>query len=399
MRKAPCRRSLHSPAIFVLKRTILLLLLLLLTGSPGSLRAVFDKKQLENRYFINIIVILDCSASMNKIIGPVRKVDIAKKTVETIVQGIAEDNHDIGSMKAGLRIFGAKFYKWKQNCDDTSLEVNLGAIEETKSLILTKVNGVRAKGQSALSLTMDALDQDFPNVDDQSNFIVVVSDGDESCGGSPCVEVKNLVETNKGVSVSTLGVETSQSGYENLNCMAEAGNGLYFDSKDVEDFVLFLKESNGIIQDNRRTLALESEEKDSSITMQDVTANLTEYHIDNSTPLYSLRDERLPPVDTLRPEDKLFVLTSRGLWMEVFAPEKQLQGWILTKKGGSEFSVTVADNQTPLFKEKSISSQVLSTMDAGEQLTVLKKEDEWYEVLNQRLNLRGWVIAFNEVGN
>ena len=135
------------------------------------------------------------------------------------------------------------------------------------------------------------------------------------------------------------------------------------------------------------------------IGMQDVTATLTEYHIDNSTPLYSLRDERLPPVDTLRPEDKLFVLTSRGLWMEVFAPEKQLQGWILTKKGGSEFSVTVADNQTPLFKEKSISSQVLSTMDAGEQLTVLKKEDEWYEVLNQRLNLRGWVIAFNVVGN
>ena len=137
MRKAPCRQSLHSPAIFVLKRTILLLLLLLLTGSPGSLRAVFDNKQLENRYFINIIVILDCSASMNKIIGPVRKVDIAKKTVETIVQGIAEDNHDIGSMKAGLRIFGAKFYKWKQNCDDTSLEVNLGEIESTNGPILT----------------------------------------------------------------------------------------------------------------------------------------------------------------------------------------------------------------------------------------------------------------------
>ncbi len=399
MRRAPCRQSLPSPAIFVLKRTILLLLLLLLTGSPGSLRAVFDKKQLENRYYINIIVILDCSASMNKIIGPVRKVDIAKKTVETIVEGIAEDNHDMGSMKAGLRIFGAKFFKWKQNCDDTSLEVGLGEIESTKGPILTIVNGVRAKGQSALSLTMDALNQDFPNDDDQSNFIVVVSDGDESCGGSPCAEVKNLVESNKGISVSTLGVETSQSGYENLNCMAEAGNGLYFDSKDVEDFVLFLKEANGIIQDNRRTLALESSGTDSSIAMQDVTANLTEYHIDISTPLYSLRDERLPADDTLRPTDKLFVLGSRGLWMEVFAPERQLQGWILTKKGGSEFSVTVAEDQTPLYKDKSISSQVLSSMDSGEQLTVLKKEGEWYEVLNQRLNLRGWVIAFNVVGN
>ena len=400
MRKPLCRRSLHKPVISAMKRTIFLSFLLLLIVWAETSRAVFHKEQLETRYYINIIVILDCSASMNKIIGPVRKIDIAKKTVETIVNGIAEDSHDMGSMKAGLRVFGSKFYKWKQNCDDTSGEIPLAEIELTKVPILMKVNGIRAKGQSALSLTMDALTQDFPNDEDQSNFIVVVSDGDESCGGSPCEEVKKLVETNKGVSVSTLGVETSQSGYENLNCMAEAGNGLYFDSKDVEEFVLFLKDCNQIIQDNRRTLALQSEEEDSSlIAMRDITANLTEYYVDTPTPLYPLRDERFPADDTLRPEDKIFLISSRGLWVEILAPEKDLTGWILTKKGGSEYSVTVTDDKTPLYQGKSISSRVIIYMDAGEQLTVLTKEGEWYEVFSQKLNQRGWVIAFNVVGN
>ena len=48
---------------------------------------------------------------------------------------------------------------------------------------------------------------------------------------------------------------------------------------------------------------------------------------------------------------------------------------------------------------KIISSHVLTYMDTGEQLTVLKKEGEWYEVFSQKLNQRGWVIAFNVVGN
>ncbi|MBN2287928.1 MAG: VWA domain-containing protein [Candidatus Glassbacteria bacterium] len=384
----------------MLKRTVLLALLLL-TGLAGVSSAVFQQEQLDSKYYINIIVILDCSASMNKIIGPVRKVDIAKRTVETIVNGIAGDSHDMGSMKAGLRVFGSKFYKWKQDCDDTSLEVVLAEIETTRDPILAKTSGVKAKGQSALSLSIDALKQDFPgDEDDQSNFIVVVSDGDESCGASPCDAVRKLVDTSKGVSVSTIGVETTQSGYDNLNCMAEAGNGLYFDSKDVEDFVLFLKDCNQTIQENRRTLALKGDKSDSlTIAMRDVTANLTEYHIDEPTPLYPLRDVRFPADDTLKPDDKLFLIGSRGLWMEIFAPEKQLQGWILTKTGGSEFSVTVAEDQTPLYKDKSPSSQVLVYMEAGEQLTVLKKEGEWYNVVSQKLNQRGWVIAFNVVGN
>jgi rRNA processing protein Krr1/Pno1 len=400
MKTLHCRRYLRKPGLSIFSKIIFLVILFLLAGRAKTSQAVFVKEQLDNKYYINIILILDCSASMNKIIGPVRKVDIAKKTVETIISGIAEDSHDAGSMQAGLRVFGSKFYKWKQNCDDTNLEVALNEIEKTRAPILMKVNLVRAKGQSALTLTMGELKKDFPDVDDQINFIVVVSDGDESCGGSPCAEVKKLVDSSKGVSVSTLGVETTRAGYDNLNCMAQAGNGLYFDSKDVENFVLFLKDANQTIQKNRRTLALQDNGEDSSlIALREVTQNLAEHRIDDPMPLYPGRDERFPTNDTLRPDDKLFLIQTRGLWMEVFAPEKQLQGWILAKKGGSEYSVTVAEDKTPFYKERSPSSQVLAYLDAGEQLTLLEKDGEWYKVFSNKLKLQGWVTAFNVVGN
>jgi len=370
-------------------------MILALAHSP--LQAVFDPDQLNDKRFINIIFILDCSASMNKIIGPVRKIDIAKKTVETIIKNLAVESHEVGSMKTGLRVFGSKFYKWKRNCDDTSLEVPLRDIEITMNPILTRVMNVTAKGQSSLSLTIDALKGDFPEEEGESNFIVVVSDGDESCGGSPCAAVKQLVSSSRGVSVNTLGVETDPTGYENLNCMAEAGNGLYFDSKDVDKFILLLKDANRQIQQNRRMFASGQTSDTTVIRKRDVTANLTEYKLENASPLYPDRDDRFPAIDTLVPEDKLLLLSTRGLWVEVFAPDKQIKGWILAATGGSEYSITVADDKTPLYAEKSPSSEVVTYLDAGTQLAVLKKEGAWYNVFSQEMDVRGWVIAFNVV--
>lgn len=384
---------------FVLKRLAAVWAVCLIAAAVQPLPAVFKPEQLDNKAYLNIIFILDCSASMNKIIGPVRKIDIAKKTVETIVKNMAVESHEAGSMKTGLRVFGSKFYKWKQNCDDTSLEVTLGDIEETMNPILVKVLATTAKGQSSLSLTIDALKGDFPEEDRESNFIVVVSDGDESCGGSPCGAVKQLVGTNQGISVNTLGVQTDASGYDNLNCMAEAGNGLYFDSKDVDKFVLFLKESNRKIQENRRLIAAGAPQDTNVITKRDVTLNMTEYKLESASALYPDRDERFAAIDTLRPEDKVFLISTRGLWVEVFAPQKQKQGWVLAKTGGSEYSVTVTDDRTPLYVEKSPSSQVVTYLDAGAQLTVLKKEGTWYNVFSQQMNVRGWVVAFNVVEN
>ena len=96
MKKQPCRQFPDRPALFTLKRFFLLSFLLLLISQPLKVRAVFLPEQLNEKYYINIIFILDCSASMNKIIGQVRKIDIAKKTVETIVNSIAVDSHDAG---------------------------------------------------------------------------------------------------------------------------------------------------------------------------------------------------------------------------------------------------------------------------------------------------------------
>ena len=400
MKKKLWPTSFHSSLSAGLSKTALpLVAAIFLALAHSPLGAVFDPEQLNNKRFINIVFILDCSASMNKIIGPVRKIDIAKKTVETIIKNLSAESHEVGSMKTGLRVFGSKFYKWKQNCDDTILEVPLRDIEITMNAILAKVLNVTAKGQSSLSLTIDALKGDFPEEAEESSFIVVVSDGDESCGGNPCVAVKQLVSSSRGVSVNTLGVETDPSGYENLNCMAEAGNGLYFDSKDVDQFILMLKQSNEQIQTNREMFASGELIDSTLIEKRDVTANLTEYKLESDSPLYPDRDERFAAIDTLRPDDRLFLISSRGLWVEVFAPDKQISGWIMAKTGGAEYSVTVADDKTPLYAEKSPSSEVVSYLDVGTQLTVLKKEGAWYNVFSQQMNVRGWVISFNVVEN
>jgi hypothetical protein len=180
--------------------------------------------------------------------------------------------------------------------------------------------------------------------------------------------------------------------------MAEAGNGLYFDSKDVDDFILFLKQCNETIQDNRLNIAQTTTDT-ITIAQQDVSENMTEYALEAPMALFLDRDERFAPKDTLLPSDKVFMISSRGLWIEVFAPDRQLTGWILTSRGGSDYSVTVTDDKTPLYVEKSPSSEVVTYLNAGDQLTVLKKEGAWYNVFNPNTNIRGWVIAFNVAEN
>jgi hypothetical protein len=162
--------------------------------------------------------------------------------------------------------------------------------------------------------------------------------------------------------------------------------------------VLFLKKCNETIQNNRQNIARNNVDT-TVIVKKNVTKTMTKYKVESSMALFSDRDERFAAIDTLKPTDKVFMISSRGLWVEVFAPEKQLSGWILASREGSLYLITVTDDKAPLYVEKSPSSKVVTYLNAGQRLTVLKKEGYWYNVFNPDTNVRGWVIAFNVAEN
>ncbi|WP_048833359.1 hypothetical protein [Nocardia cyriacigeorgica] len=61
--------------------------------------------------------------------------------------------------------------------------------------------------------------------------IILVSDGESTCGGDPCVAVKDIVASGVDLTVHTVGFELSGEGRDQLKCIADATGGGYHDAQ------------------------------------------------------------------------------------------------------------------------------------------------------------------------
>ena len=80
-------------------------------------------------------------------------------------------------------------------------------------------------------------------------IIVVVTDGDETCNGSPCelgkqlhVEAENLTIHIIGFRVESVSWMGEQS-ITKAKCLAEQNNGLYISAKTKEDLIATFKKT------------------------------------------------------------------------------------------------------------------------------------------------------------
>jgi hypothetical protein len=84
--------------------------------------------------------------------------------------------------------------------------------------------------KTPLAAAIDAVADDLAAVEGR-RVVVVVSDGQESCGGDPETAVRALRAKGFDVTVNIVGLGLSGKDRKRIRRLAELGGGIYFDAK------------------------------------------------------------------------------------------------------------------------------------------------------------------------
>lgn len=171
--------------------------------------------------------ILDVSGSMNKVFGGEKRIESARKSIASALASIPE-----GSI-VSLRLYGHRVPHTNReaSCKDTELIVPFGPIN--KQQMIGIVNQAHPLGETPIAYSLEQAALDFANMpSDEQPVIILVSDGEESCGGDPVATAKALLAKGFKVKIHTIGLDVDANARTQLEGISQATGGTYKDVKD-----------------------------------------------------------------------------------------------------------------------------------------------------------------------
>lgn len=169
-----------------------------------------------------IALVLDASGSMNaKLPNGETRIDVARRAIKGVAALMPAD------AQLSLRLYGAQSPAAQKNCQDTHLALPVAPARAAADAIAASVDAAKAQGYTPISHSLEQAQEDFP-ADAKERVIVLVSDGKETCRGDPCATAKALGA--KGFVIHTVGFVVDTAARGQLQCMARATGGSYFDA-------------------------------------------------------------------------------------------------------------------------------------------------------------------------
>jgi len=180
-----------------------------------------------------VALILDASGSMHaRLPSGESRIAAAQKAVKGVAAIVNPD------AQLGLRVYGASSPAKEKNCEDSHVAVALAPAAKAGPEIQRSVDQVKAQGWTPIAYSLEQAAGDFPPAA-KDRAIVLVSDGKETCKGDPVVTAKALGA--KGVVIHTIGYAVDSAAKMQLEGIARASGGKYFDSPDGLDLAAKLK--------------------------------------------------------------------------------------------------------------------------------------------------------------
>ena len=171
-----------------------------------------------------IIFVLDASGSMWGKVNGEAKIVSAKTVLKKAINDLPDDS------EVGLIAYG---HRTKGDCEDIETLSPLKPVDKTG--LSEKIDGLDAKGKTPIT---DSLRKAIAEVkvlnSEETIKIVLVSDGLETCNGDPCKLVREAKEAGVKLSVHVIGFDTGKLNVSQLECIAQAGGGLYLTAEDAD---------------------------------------------------------------------------------------------------------------------------------------------------------------------
>lgn len=182
---------------------------------------------------VNIEIILDISGSMAQIVeNNETRMDAAKRVLADVVGGFP----DREGVNVGLRIYGHEGDNTDEgkdeSCQSSELVVPVEGVDTR--VLLDEIESLQPTGWTPLALSLEESADDLPRASDEAaNYVILVTDGLETCGGDPCTASADLHASDAKPTVSVIGFALIPAEQETIACIAEEGAGEVYGAADA----------------------------------------------------------------------------------------------------------------------------------------------------------------------
>jgi Ca-activated chloride channel homolog len=170
-----------------------------------------------------ILFVLDGSGSMNANWGSESRMDVAKKILTRLVDSLRSNT----SLELALRVYGHRYTRQANNCQDSKLEVPFGV--KNHNVIINTIKAIKPKGVTPINYSILQAAHDFPPGSGYRNILILITDGIESCGADPCATSIEL--QRKGIFLRPFIIGLGIEGGKVLDCM-----GKFIDAENETSF-------------------------------------------------------------------------------------------------------------------------------------------------------------------
>ncbi|OEV10395.1 hypothetical protein AN218_17775, partial [Streptomyces nanshensis] len=193
-----------------------------------------------------LVMLLDSSGSMADADGSgSTRIESARKAVGTVVDSLPD------GYPTGLRLYGSQK---QRGCTDTRLAQPVRPLD--RAGIKDAVAKVRPKGDTPIGHSLRKAADDLPAAPAGATgrrTIVLISDGEDNCGDPPpCQVARELGKKGVGLRIDAIGFKVRGKAREQLECVARAGGGAYYDAPDADALARQLQRAGRLSVDGYR---------------------------------------------------------------------------------------------------------------------------------------------------
>lgn len=178
----------------------------------------------------NVVMIIDASGSMNAKLGGKSKMDIAKESAAKLIDKMGSDVN-LSVVAYGHKGGNTQAQK-TTSCNGIEEIYYFGPIDG--SVAKSKINALPAVGWTPIEKSIVKAKEILAKYPGGDNGILLISDGEETCGGDPVARAKEVCAANMRVDV--IGFNVSGVAETQLKNVSIGGCGAYASVDSADDF-------------------------------------------------------------------------------------------------------------------------------------------------------------------
>lgn len=185
-----------------------------------------------------ILFIVDFSNSMNETIQGTTKIELALKSISSILAKLPDN------LYIGLRVYGHKnSFNPITSCTASDLLVSPG--KNNKQAIVSSLYSTKATGWTPITYSLkQAVNSDFIAFPGSKKRIILLTDGGENCDENPCDYAMNLIKTRDDIFIDVIAFDLNdKKANDELRCTALVTKGRFYKANTHAELLNSLEKS------------------------------------------------------------------------------------------------------------------------------------------------------------